>query len=234
VTTQPTTGRYRYTLDGVEIPVEERFTIEHQARGVVVAGFRTAPGTRLDVESVYRIDGTSHCSLAWTSELENTASSVRATYVVNLDGSVSATWVTEDGPEVAQSIDVAGGHAPSFFPLLRVFSGRSVAKLVAVAPTPLPVLVPDIRDPKNVERFLTPLLGDRLAASVEAGTCAVDGVDRACEVVDYRGGSYDSDATVYLDGGGLLLRYTWPQEGAGDWDVQLCEVEGNWPEPSLW
>lgn len=231
---QPTTGRYRYTLDGVEIPVEERFAVEHQARGVIVTGFRAAPGTRLDVEAAYLIDGTTNCVLVWSSELEGTATSVRARYDVAVDGSISATWITEDGPEVSQAIPSGEGQTPSFFPLLRVFSGRSLTKLVEVSPNPLPVLVPDIRDPQQVERFLTPLLGDRFAASVEPGTCPIDGLERECSVVDYRGGSYDSDATVYLDSGGLLLRYTWPQDGVGDWDVQLCEVEGDWPEPSQW
>ena len=234
MTTQPTTGRYRYTLDGVEIPVEERFAIEPQTGGLLITGFRSAPGTRLDVEASYLTDGTTNCVLMWTSELEGMASSVRAAYEVALDGSVVATWITEGGPEVTQAIAAAGVQAPSFFPLMRVFSGRSLAKLVEVSPTPLPVLVPDIRDPKAVERFLTPLLGDRFAASVEPGMCAVDGIERSCSVVDYRGGSYDSDATVYLDAGGLLLRYTWPQEGVGDWDVELCEVVGDWPEPSQW
>jgi hypothetical protein len=228
-----TTGRYRYLLNGQEIDVDERFEIVVRDDGVVVSSARSAQGTRLSVQCVYSDDGVIGCVLEWTSELNGTAPSVLASYVVVADGSVEATWSVADGPEQSDSIP-AGLVALSFFPLMRVFSGRSVAKLVAVAPQPVPVLVPDIRDPKAVDSFLTPLLGDRFAASVDDGVCEVDGVNHACVVVDYRGGSYDSDATVYLDDGGLLLRYTWPQEGVGEWDVRLSDVEGPWPTPSTW
>ena len=228
-----TTGRYRYLLNGQEIEVDERFAVTVGIDGVFVSSARAAPGTRLSVECVYSSDGVTGCVLEWTSELEGMAPSVLASYVVASDGSIEATWSVADGPERTDSIP-AGLIAPSFFPLMRVFSGRSVAKLVAVVPNPLPVLVPDIRDPKAVENFLTPLLGDRFAASVVDGVCEVDGVDRECVVVDYRGGSYDVDATVYLDEGGLLLRYTWPQEGVGEWDVRLSDIEGSWPRPSTW
>jgi len=221
-------------LNGAEIPVTETFTIEQQVRGTSVTSARSAPGTELRVEARYSLEGGVECALEWTSELDGMAARVVASYSVAPDGSIAARWSTNDAAERTETIPVGSGPVPMFFPLMRVFSGRSLAKLVAVAPQPLPVLVPDIRDPKNVDAFLTPLLGDRFAASVAAGSCLVDDAAHPCDVVDYRGGSYDSDATVYLDNGGLLLRYTWPQEGAGEWDVQLCEIEGPWPTPSQW
>ena len=58
------------------------------------------------------------------------------------------------------------------------------------------------------------------------GELDVDGKIRACRVVEYLGGSYDQPATVWLDEGDLLLRYTWDQPGVGDWDVRLADVQG--------
>jgi hypothetical protein len=223
-----TQGRYAYVCDGKPIPVEEPFRIERQERGLVVSSQRVAPGTRMSIETVYGIGGAVHATIDWSSELEGTSPVTNVEYNVAHDGSVMFTGT--DGQ--TRLIEVPEGT--SFFPLMRVFSGRSLSKVVGGGADGADVLTPDIRNPKELERWLHPLVDRRHAASVVEGTLAVDGVERECRIVEYLGGSYDQPATVWLDGGGLLLRYTWAQPGVGDWDVRVADVEGEWPTPEAW
>lgn len=226
--TEQTRGRYTYSCDGKPIPVEESFTVERQQRGVVVASARSAPGTRMSVEVVYGIDGGTMASLTWTSDLEGTSPASSVVYTVDGEGAVVFT----DDAGLSHPVDASADV--SFFPLMRVFSGRSLSKVVEGSEAGADVLTPDIRDPQATERWLQPLVDRRRAASVVAGSLDVDGVAHDCRIVEYLGGSYDQPATVWLDEGGLLLRYTWDQPGVGDWDVRLADVVGPWPAPVMW
>ncbi|HAM24087.1 MAG TPA: hypothetical protein DCM51_00800 [Actinobacteria bacterium] len=232
--TDLTTGRYRYLLGGDEQPVDERFRITAFDDHTKVESWRNAHGTSLQVQALYFEAGHCECELIWNSTVPETPEHVETHYAVAVDGSVQVSWRINRGAQQHHSVEADSRGGPSFFPLMRVFSGRTVRKLALTAGQPMTVVVPDIRDPRVVDSFLTPLVSDRHAASVQPGTVEVDGVDHECLVVDYRGGQYDADATVFVDDGGLLLRYTWPQAGVGDWDVQLCEVQGPWPAPAQW
>jgi hypothetical protein len=223
-----TLGRYSYVCDGKPIPVDEPFTIERQERGLVVSAQRTAPGTRMSITAVYGINGGVHATIDWSSELAGTSPVTHVEYDVASDGAVSFTGV--DG--AVRAVEAPVGT--SFFPLMRVFSGRSLTKVVEGGAHGADVLTPDIRDPKDLDRWLQPLIDRRRAASVVEGSLVVDGVERGCRVVEYLGGSYDQPASVWLDEGGLLLRYTWDQPGVGDWDVRVTGVEGEWPAPVTW
>jgi hypothetical protein len=222
-----TSGRYTYVCDGKQMPVEEPFSIERQERGRVVRSQRTAPGTCMEVEAVYGAEGGLAATLEWSSDLAGTSPTSRVEYLVTADGSVTFA----DGGTRTQ-VDVPVGT--SFFPLMRVFSGRSLSKVVAGGPAGADVLTPDIRDPQVLDRWLQPLIDHRSAASVVQGSLEVDGIERGCRVVEYLGGSYDQPATVWLDEGGLLLRYTWDQPGVGQWDVRVADVQGEWPTPAVW
>lgn len=223
-----TSGRYTYTCDGKPIPVDEPFRIEAQGRGLVVTSQRTAPGTSMTVEAVYGAGGRIDATIDWTSELSGTTPMSHVEYRIDADAGV--TFVDDAG--ATQRVDAP--LETSFFPLMRVFSGRSLSKVVAGGAAGADVLTPDIRDPKIHERWLQPLVDRRRAASVVEGALDVDGVSRGCKIVEYLGGSYDQPATVWLDEGGLLLRYTWDQPGVGAWDVRVADVEGQWPTPAVW
>jgi hypothetical protein len=225
-------GRYAYWCDGAEVPVDERFEVVPQTRGVLVTSSRSAPATLLTVESVFGAEGGVDATLTWTSELEGTAA--HAVVVHRWNGSVLAASGQVDGRDAAERLEAPDA---SYFPLMRVFSGRTLLRLMADAAEGsdgIDVVTPDIRDPKAVERWLAPLLDRRRIASVRPTTLEVDGVARECHEVEYLGGSYDQAASVWVDPGGLLLRYTWDQPGVGDWDVRLCDVEGDWPRPRQW
>jgi hypothetical protein len=225
-------GRYAYRCDGTETPVDERFEVLPQTRGLLVTSRRSAPGTGLQVDSVFGAGGTIEATLSWTSELAGTAA--HAVVVHRWNGSVLAASGQVDGRDAAARLEASDA---SYFPLMRVFSGRTLLRLMAASADGhdgIDVVTPDIRDPKAVERWLAPLLDHRRIASVQATTLEVDGVERPCHEVEYLGGSYDQAASVWVDEGGLLLRYTWDQPGVGDWDVRLCDVEGDWPRPREW
>jgi hypothetical protein len=225
-------GRYAYWCDGAEVPVDERFEVVPQNRGLLVTSNRSAPGTMLTVDSVFGAEGGVDATLTWTSELEGTAAHAAVRH--RWDGAVLEASGLVDGRDSAGRLDAPGA---SYFPLMRVFSGRTLLRLMAASADGhdgIDVVTPDIRNPKAVERWLAPLLDHRRIASVQATTLEVDGVERPCHEVEYLGGSYDQAASVWVDDGGLLLRYTWDQPGVGDWDVRLCDVEGDWPRPREW
>jgi hypothetical protein len=228
-------GRYVYVCDERPVPVEETFAIRHENRGVVVASVRSAPGTRLAVEAVHGAESSIAAELAWTSELGGTASAANLSYRwrggrVEATGDVIAGEHHERRP-VDVTVDAPGA---SFFPLMRVFSGRTLLRLLDATDRAVDVVTPDIRDPRDVERWLHPLVDHRRVGAAHPATLDVDGVERSCQVVDYLGGSYDQAATVWVDEGGLLLRYTWDQPGVGDWDVRLADITGEWPRPVDW
>ena len=226
--TDDASGRYVYLCDGDAVPVDETFAIASQERGLVVSSVRTAPGTRLDVETVYAPDGGTIASLTWASGVEGTTPAASVTYRLTAEGGGLLTDTAGSQHLIEMPADA------SFFPLMRVFSGRSLAKVVAGGDAGAAVLTPDIRDPRATERWLLPLVDQRRAAAVVEGTLEVDGVHHACRIIEYLGGSYDQPATVWLDSGGLLLRYTWDQPGVGAWDVRLRDVDGSWPKPVMW
>ena len=71
------------------------------------------------------------------------------------------------------------------------------------------MLVPDITDPADPVRLLTPRLDVRRATRQDDGTYR------------YVGGSYEDGALCEVGDDGLLERYLWDQPGVGRWDVRL-------------
>jgi hypothetical protein len=230
--TSVTQGRYSYSCDGSDVGVDERFEVIPETRGVLVVSSRAAQGTRLSVDAVFLRDGAVEATFLWGSDLAGTAA--HASVVHHWDGASVTARGEVDG--VAVDVRQEASRA-SYFPLMRVFSGRTLLRLLTAAEAGgdgIDVVTPDIRDPKAVDRWLLPLLDHRRIASSRSTTLEVDGVERACREVEYLGGSYDQAASVWVDDGGLLLRYTWDQPGVGSWDVRLCDVVGDWPRPREW
>ena len=89
--TQVSRGRYTYACDGKAIPVDEVFTVTGEERGLVVASDRSAPGTRMSVNTVYGIDGSTTSTLTWTSELEGTSPASTVVFVVDAVGAIRVT-----------------------------------------------------------------------------------------------------------------------------------------------
>ncbi len=192
-------GAYVYRLDGVVLPIEETFSI---AGGAWTAK-RSAGGVSIAVSATVSASG----------RLERARVSWRSGVAVDLDVSRTADqviWVrdgvdAEGQPSSAESRFAGDTHV---FPLLRCFQGATVRTL-AEAAGGRAVLVPDITDPADAGRLLTPRLDVRRATEQDDGTFR------------YVGGSYEDGAECEVGADGLLECYRWDQPGIGRWDVRL-------------
>lgn len=203
-------GRYRYLLDGVEVPVREEFTVIGDGPEVRVESWREAGEVRIDVEAGW-VSGLLHATVAWRSPLLERRRSFEA------------------DPET------------SLFPLMRVFAGPVL--LAARAATVVDggvvgggrrVLVPDVRDPADIDHLLDPLVDVRTAVTIDEAV-EVEGAQRPAVRLEYRGGSYaETGAAFDVDPEGLLLGYGWDQPGAGRWQVRLTDLDGPPPRPLRW
>lgn len=235
-----TSGCYTYSVDGSVAPVAEPFTVTCREQSVLVTSERVAPGTRLNVDAVYNADGPTDVLLTWASDHEDLPQIATMRYVHDPAGGLTASGTVDS---VEHSHELALSAAASFFPLMRVYSGRTLLRLVDAGDgggagdavnAGVDVVTPDIRDPSVHALFLQPLRDHRRTGATERTTLEVDGRAVACTKVEYLGGSYDQPASVWVDDGGLLLRYTWDQPGVGDWDVRIGDINGPWPVPRDW
>lgn len=218
-------GRYRYTRDGEAVAVDERFVLGEIAPGVVrVRSTRitASPTARLEVD--VRISGRRSDSVVrWTGSAPGIAREARAEYAADT-GSV----------KVARQVDGVV-HEPvsargAAYPLMRVFTGPLVVASVAG----LDVVVPDVADPSDLDRFLAPVTSSRTAEVLGERAVLVDGVERAGTAYRWAGGAYGEDGAEFVvDPGGLLLSYAVTQP-SGRWEVALAEVSGPWVVPSSW
>ena len=192
-------GVYVYRLDGVVVPIDESFLV----RGRSWFSQRAAGDVTIEVEATYGEAG----------EVDRAVVRWRSGASVDVE-------VTRTGEAVVWSrvrMDVAGRESsesrfPSgalVFPLLRCFQGATVRALAESGEHGREVLVPDITDPADPVRLLTPRLDVRRAAREDDGTYR------------YVGGSYEDGALCEVGADGVLERYRWDQKGVGLWDVRL-------------
>jgi hypothetical protein len=217
---QRTRGRYLYTCDGRPVGVDERFVLGEVAPGVVrIRSTRVSatPTARLEVDARIREDG-SDALVRWVGSSPGVARAARAEYAASGDEVV----VTREVDGVSHGTVTARGAS---YPLLRIFTGP----LVVASVSELDVVVPDVADPTDLDRFLAPVTSHRTADVLGDRTVVVDGVERAGTAYRWAGGAYGEDGAEFVvDPGGLLLAYAVTQP-SGRWEVTLAEVTGAWP-----
>ena len=218
--TERSRGRYRYTRDGEPVGVDERFVLGEIAPGVVrVRSTRitASPTARLEVD--VRITGAdSHAVVRWVGSAPGVARSARAEYAAAGDSVV----VTREVDGVVHDATTVRGAS---YPLMRVFTGP----LVVASVPGLDLVVPDVADPTDLDRFLGPVTSSRTAEVLGERPVVVDGVEHAATAYRWIGGAYGEDGAEFVvDAGGLLLSYAVTQP-SGRWEVTLAEVTGPWP-----
>jgi hypothetical protein len=220
-------GRYRYSRDGVELGLDERFVAGDIGGSVV-----RVRSTRIGARPTFRLaadvrhhGGVRSAELRWTGSDPAVAAAGTARYRVT--GPQLTVEREVDGDSFVES---AQGR---LLPLLRVFAGPVIR--AAVAADPIAVVVPDLREPADPARLLAPLADRRQAEVVAEVEHQVDGRPVAAVVYRLTGGSYgEVGAQFTVDAGGLLLGYDWDQPGSGRWQVRLADVTGPWPAPASW
>lgn len=195
-------GRYLYTLDGAEVPIEETFTRD----GVQWSACRRTADVTLSVQATMSSDGDLLSARVDWVGVESVGVDI-ARRQGSLSWLVTRTGSSENGPPpLAEHTVPSNAHA---FLLLRCFQGATIRTLAAAGHGGALVVVPDIADPSLVDRLLTPRVDRRHVTRLDDGSYL------------YVGGSYDSGATCTVGADGLLERYIWDQPGVGVWDVRL-------------
>jgi hypothetical protein len=213
-------GSYRYLLNGHPTAVTESWGIEGElATQCQISSLRIAPGVEIEVAAEVSEGKVQGFTSTWRSATEE---AISAQYVLQTDR-VLVTWrgahsTTEEVIEIFHS---GTSSAPLLFPLMRIFSGPLIARILQLG-GPGNVILPDINDPGDGGRLLRPLSTQRRARVIESdAVLSLDGIDLPCRACEYTGDQYGAGSHFWLGQDDLLLRYQWKQSDQQHWDVWL-------------
>jgi hypothetical protein len=213
-------GSYRYLLNGQPMAVAESWRIEGElATQCQISSLRAAPGVEIEVTAQVSKGKVQRFTCTWRSDVEE---AISAQYVLQADR-VLVTWRgTESAKEeVIEVLHDSVGSPPLLFPLMRIFSGPLIARILNLGGVGN-VVLPDINDPGAPERLLRPLSTQRRARVIESdAVLSLEGVDLACRRCEYTGDQYGAGSHFWLGQDDLLLRYQWQQSDQHQWDVRL-------------
>jgi hypothetical protein len=123
--------------------------------------------------------------------------------------------------EVIEILHDGASSRPLLFPLMRIFTGPLIARLLQLGGTGN-VILPDINDPGDGGRLLRPLNTQRWARVVDNDALlSRDGLQLKCRCCEYTGDQYGAGSHFWLGEDDLLLRYQWQQSSDQHWDVWL-------------
>ncbi len=97
-----------------------------------------------------------------------------------------------------------------FFPLMRVFQGRTIFQ-VAKSRVTSTVIVPNIQDPGDTDNLLRPTFDERIAELIAEH-------DKV-RVFKYLSSHYDDNSEFHLDENDLLVYYKFAQSESQIWEV---------------
>jgi hypothetical protein len=213
-------GSYRYLLNGQPTEVAESWDIEGElATQCQISSLRFAPGIEIEVTAGLSNGKVQHFTSAWRS---GSAETISAQYLLQAER-VLVTWRAADSTteEVIEVFHDGTSSQPLLFPLMRIFSGPLIARILHLGGEGN-VVLPDITDPEDEGRLLRPLSTHRKARIVENDAIlSLDGADLPCRRCEYTGDQYGAGSHFWLGQDDLLLRYQWQQSEQHHWDVWL-------------
>ncbi|MEH6591364.1 MAG: hypothetical protein V7746_13980 [Halioglobus sp.] len=221
-------GCYRYLLDGKDTGIDERWQRQVSADGVVTTNStRVAPGIKIAVRAQGTASQINAFDVEWTRE---GAATLLAAYSFDGRDVLVSRSCAEQGMEQAveqQRVVSTQDVAPLLSPLMRIFAGPVIARLLADGGCGQ-VVLPFIGDPEARNQLLWPVLSERRAVRLpQADEILLVGSReipaRCCE---YMGDQYADGTRFWLGSDDDLLRYCWQQPGVGEWDVRLEMDEG--------
>ena len=215
-----TSGRYRYLLNGQPTEVSESWSIEGElATQCEIRSLRAAAGIEIEVTASLSSGNVRHFTSVWRSGSSETIS---AEYLLQSDR-VLVTWRGAGcaNEEVIEIFHDGASSRPLLFPLMRIFTGPLIARVLQLGGTGK-VILPDINDPGDGGRLLRPLNTQRRARVVDNDALlSRDGLQLKCRCCEYTGDQYGAGSHFWLGEDDLLLHYQWQQSADQHWDVWL-------------
>lgn len=208
-------GRYVYRLNGEPAPIEESW----QRRRIdenhwEIESSRIAGDVSIRVRATSNSLGVRECRVQWRQQRD-----IEAHYVLS---GQSLRFSIGDGAGQSAVQDIALERQPAMlFPLMRIFAGPVIARLLATGAQGL-VVLPELGVPEDDDQLLRPRLSERSARLVGNEVLDVAGMGlQSCQCCQYLGDQYDDAARFWLGSDKLLLRYQWQQSPSQAWDVSL-------------
>ena len=211
------TGRYRYELNGEDSPVDEHFEVSPIDTGRQVTSIREASdGHRLTVVAEFDRTGLMRAAISFETDGQPT---VRARYSADGDH-LSVSRSVDDEPAGEWEQSRTGGFVLS--PLLRVFQGPAVAACVEHGDV-VPVVVPDLTDPTDLDSLLSPLWHERQSSELGRDVMLVGDETVVVRRCSYEGGGDDDAAEFWITDDARLVRYRFRQDPDTLWEVRLAD-----------
>ena len=220
-------GHYAYSCNGEPQAIHESWSVSREpASGLRIVSERIADSG----QSILRVDGLYQLAATESPRsfrLRNYEPELVELVFLNSDGEVTASYQALDGRLRLQRTVNAKEIFPAtviesipLFPLLRIFTGGIVRKLHARGEFAA-VCVPDIRQGRNLDSLLIPLISQRHARFLQRGQIEIDGRPIGADCFEYRGGEYPPGTLFWVDDHDVLLGYEWKNPDNETWQVQL-------------
>ncbi len=208
-------GGYVYLLNGQPAPVEETWLRRRTGDDCwEIKSSRLAGDVSIHVQAVSNDRGVKRCRIQWRLQR-----SLEAQYEM-LEQHLRFSMVEDDQAGSVQELPL-GFDTASLFPLMRIFSGPVISRLLAGRGDGL-VVLPEIGVPEDDDALLRPRFSRRQARVLDEQMLDVPGAgELACVCCQYLGDQYDDSARFWLSPDNLLVRYTWRQSQEHAWDVSL-------------
>jgi hypothetical protein len=215
-------GRYRYLRNGEDTRIEEFYSVRGPYTGdCQISSWRRAPGVLIEVDATLEQGRVNTFDVSWHGD---GSPQLHANYRLCETG-IQVWHRAGDREPQMQALPVASDVTPLLSPLMRIFVGPVIARLLDQGGAG-EVVVPFIGKPDVIDDILKPQISLRQASLLDpVATLRRDGQSLTCRLCEYTGDQYVPGTRFYLDDDDRLLRYQWQQDEATEWDVWMAPVQ---------
>ncbi|MEH6592800.1 MAG: hypothetical protein V7746_21210 [Halioglobus sp.] len=213
-------GSYRYLLNGRPTRVEESWQYEGELAGECsISSRRAAPGVEIEVTAQMCKGKALHFDALWRGDSTGTVTAHYRQWGDRL--SVKCLGGGSDREEVIEILHEPENSEPLLFPLMRIFTGPLIARLLEQGGKGC-IILPSIANPAASELLLRPQISERTARIIEEDKLLFeDGSEVLCRCCEYTGDQYAAGSRFWLGPDNILQRYQWQQTADQHWDVWL-------------
>jgi hypothetical protein len=217
-------GTYHYWTNGAQSDITESFRLFTTPElATVIESIRHAAsfGSHIKVIAHYKENQLKHFEVEWQNINADAVKFATAHY--QFEATEIHVHRNLDGREFHERLP-----KPQIFtvlPLLRVFTGKAIREVYALGHgQPIPVLVPNIKDPTDAVQLLALELSLRSAVHLGKETLTINHTQHPADLFNFHGGNYDQSAKFWVGENDILLKYEW-QQGDVFWEVKLVNYD---------
>ena len=214
-------GSYQYLRNGEVTGIEEHWESHRQGEQhrLICTRRATSQGIVIRVESQQQAGRFQHCAISW-QQAGDPPAAVTASYRFEPAG----IQVSRDcNGELSEHFEPDTNCV--FSPLMRIYNGAVIRQLQAAGGSAR-VLVPWIKDARQLKKLLAPEFSQRHTLTTATETLLIANREHDCDVFEYWGGEYQRGTLFWLDSANIMLQYRWRQDPDTLWEVRLQDYTG--------